>query len=479
MAWRAARNCLPTTTELIKRGVILQQSDCVFCLSTTETNTHLFTGCLFSTEVCNRVENWCRLPPSFFFDVQDLILLAENSSFSKDKRHILRGIVYTTLWVIWNERNARIFTNKKRRPLELVEIVKSTSFFWCHEDLHAINHGDSGFVVIRDGCTIFQFPVVRWKARSGGDGRLQAQVVMEKEGKRVGEDAARARILETDCQLRDIKSYSCLCSLKNVARARSVVKETGFGFLGSFRFVEGKDSNKMATTFEISGPASVFPDTKTDFENAVRTEDLPRTYNFLGRIRNNARKIITILVCVLTLLLACYLLLVNIRWDMGISLVINDVGIRSLYPDLKIGKNSLVTLGGNVSLPIRFEMSGDVKMSDLVDFNMSISINKNKTIKTSSKGVFQKSGDEHLIFVAFEPSQTRLQEEEIQILRQTMNVENIHMWIDITGSFVWRVDNPKLPIFIHTRGHTSFKCRIMYKDWFRGNRTSGCIIIFE
>ena len=27
------------------------------------------------------------------------------------------------------------------------------------ENLHAINLGDSGFVVIRDGCTIFQFPL--------------------------------------------------------------------------------------------------------------------------------------------------------------------------------------------------------------------------------------------------------------------------------------------------------------------------------
>ena len=131
LAWRAARNRLPTTSELSKRGVLLQQSDCVLCLSTTETNTHLFTGCLFTSEVWNRVEFWCRLPPSFFFDVQDLFLLAENSSFSKDERHILRGIVYTTLWVLWNERNARIFTNKKRRPIELVEIVKTTSFLWC------------------------------------------------------------------------------------------------------------------------------------------------------------------------------------------------------------------------------------------------------------------------------------------------------------------------------------------------------------
>ena len=55
---------------------------------------------------------------------------SENDSYSKDKRHILRGIVYTTLWVIWNERNARIFSNKHRRPIELVQIIKHTSYFW-------------------------------------------------------------------------------------------------------------------------------------------------------------------------------------------------------------------------------------------------------------------------------------------------------------------------------------------------------------
>lgn len=130
MVWRAARNRLPTTSELIKRGVTLHQSLCVFCHSMQETITHLFTGCMVTYEVWNRVESWCQLPHSFAFDVQDIILLAENDSYSKDKRHILRGIVYTTLWVIWNERNARIFSNKHRRPIELVQIIKHTSYFW-------------------------------------------------------------------------------------------------------------------------------------------------------------------------------------------------------------------------------------------------------------------------------------------------------------------------------------------------------------
>ena len=112
-------------------------------------------------------------------------------------------------------------------------------------------------------------------------------------------------------------------------------------------------------------------------------------------------------------------------------------------------------------------------MSHLVDFTMSISINKNKAIKTSSKGVFQKSGDEHLIFVAFEPSQTSLQEEEIQILQQMLNEEFKTAWIGITGSFVWHADNSEQLIFKHTRGHTSFECHIFYKDWLRGKNEFG------
>lgn len=33
------------------------------------------------------------------------------------------------------------------------------SFFFSSQGLHAINLGDSGFIVVRDGCTVFRSPV--------------------------------------------------------------------------------------------------------------------------------------------------------------------------------------------------------------------------------------------------------------------------------------------------------------------------------
>ncbi|XP_021995835.1 uncharacterized protein LOC110893019 [Helianthus annuus] len=109
MVWRAALNRLPTNTELIKRGVNLLHSGCTFCQVGTETACHLFTGCSYSNEVWNRIEVWCRLAPNILFDVSDVLQMPENQSLNKKARGILRGIIYTTLWAIWIERNNRIF----------------------------------------------------------------------------------------------------------------------------------------------------------------------------------------------------------------------------------------------------------------------------------------------------------------------------------------------------------------------------------
>lgn len=130
MVWRVARNRIPTTSELIKRGVNIQQPGCSFCQEELETTLHIFTGCPYSHEVWIRLEDWCKLSHTFFFDIPDILRLPESLSLSKDRKCILRGIVYTALWTLWNERNDRIFNNKQRRPLQIVEHIKSTSYFW-------------------------------------------------------------------------------------------------------------------------------------------------------------------------------------------------------------------------------------------------------------------------------------------------------------------------------------------------------------
>ena len=50
MVWRADLNRLPTRVELVKRGIQVDNNLCPLCDADQETSTHLFTGCLFTSE---------------------------------------------------------------------------------------------------------------------------------------------------------------------------------------------------------------------------------------------------------------------------------------------------------------------------------------------------------------------------------------------------------------------------------------------
>ena len=130
MAWRATLNRLPTKMELFKRGVPFQNNACAFCNSDEETALHLFTGCFYTAEIWTRVQTWCKIAPLLVFEVSDILKTVESQQFSSQASYILKGILITTMWAIWNERNKRIFEGKSRRPIEVVEIIKTTSYFW-------------------------------------------------------------------------------------------------------------------------------------------------------------------------------------------------------------------------------------------------------------------------------------------------------------------------------------------------------------
>ena len=63
-------------------------------------------------------------------EVADLVRMSLDQLKSKKEGRIIQGIMYTAMWVLWNERNARIFNNKARRAMEVVENIKILSFFW-------------------------------------------------------------------------------------------------------------------------------------------------------------------------------------------------------------------------------------------------------------------------------------------------------------------------------------------------------------
>jgi len=46
------------------------------------------------------------------------------------RRSFLHLIWLCCIWVLWNERNHRLFTNKVKSPVQLMEKVKITTLSW-------------------------------------------------------------------------------------------------------------------------------------------------------------------------------------------------------------------------------------------------------------------------------------------------------------------------------------------------------------
>ncbi|XP_076940525.1 uncharacterized protein LOC143609734 [Bidens hawaiensis] len=130
LAWRAEQDRIPMKDALTKRGMAFSDDSCLFCESNKKSSSHIFTGCIFATEVWSRISAWCRLNPIFAFDVRDLLMLVKGFKMGKYEKRAMHGIILTTLWCIWIARNERIFQRKTIKAIEVVTKIKSTSYFW-------------------------------------------------------------------------------------------------------------------------------------------------------------------------------------------------------------------------------------------------------------------------------------------------------------------------------------------------------------
>jgi len=66
-----------------------------------------------------------------------------SSGFTKSRCSFMYLIWFASNWVIWKERNARIFRTKESNPTQLLEKIKLFSFSWfkaysinCYYNFH-------------------------------------------------------------------------------------------------------------------------------------------------------------------------------------------------------------------------------------------------------------------------------------------------------------------------------------------------------
>jgi len=131
--WRLLRNRWPTKDNLVRRGVITNDTQlCVIgCGKKNETIDHLIIHCPIFGDLLQQIKTWIGV---FSVDPQQVMdhyyQFVYSSGGYTPRRSFLHLIWLCGIWVLWNERNQRLFANTARTTVPLLEKVKITSLKW-------------------------------------------------------------------------------------------------------------------------------------------------------------------------------------------------------------------------------------------------------------------------------------------------------------------------------------------------------------
>jgi len=131
-AWRLLWNRLPTKDNLCVHGAIPHDNQhCVIGRGDFETTHHLFRSCSFYVALWGQIRSWLGIAT-----IEPLCLSNHFYQFvyfggaSRTIRTFMQLIRLCFMWVLWNERNSRVFKNRDHTVHQLVEKIKLQSFWW-------------------------------------------------------------------------------------------------------------------------------------------------------------------------------------------------------------------------------------------------------------------------------------------------------------------------------------------------------------
>jgi hypothetical protein len=131
-AWRLLRDRLPTRANLVSRGILAPDLHyCVTGCGSIETAQHLFLSCSTFAPL------WTLVRASIGFSAVDAYSLSDHFvqfTYSvgglRARRSFLQLIWLACVWVVWNERNLRVFKNSATSVHQLLDKVKLFSYRW-------------------------------------------------------------------------------------------------------------------------------------------------------------------------------------------------------------------------------------------------------------------------------------------------------------------------------------------------------------
>jgi hypothetical protein len=135
--WRLLRNRLPTKDNLIRRMVLHQEdNDCVGGCGSPETAVHIILQCDFFGIMWQLIYKWVGIS----FISPDLVVdhfyhFGHLAGLPRYTYIYFQVIWHSTVWVIWKERNNRVFKHKAQDLIKLLDYVRFMSFSWLKAKL--------------------------------------------------------------------------------------------------------------------------------------------------------------------------------------------------------------------------------------------------------------------------------------------------------------------------------------------------------
>jgi len=123
---------LPTKGNLFRRGIVQHDDQmCVGGCRVQETIVHLFLNCGIFGQIWKTVRNWLGVYTALPANIMDHFLqFSSTSGYAKGRKSFMSLIWFATSWVLWKERNNRIFWGEENTTIKLLENIILLSFWW-------------------------------------------------------------------------------------------------------------------------------------------------------------------------------------------------------------------------------------------------------------------------------------------------------------------------------------------------------------
>ncbi|XP_076892326.1 uncharacterized protein LOC143544033 [Bidens hawaiensis] len=109
--WKLLLNRIPVAVNLLAMSLVSISRTCTFFSLSDEFPDHVFLNCVRAKEVWRVVSLWCGWDLTALGSMEQLLEVASHLS-SHSRKRILKAIIYSYIWSIWKQRNAKRSTKE-------------------------------------------------------------------------------------------------------------------------------------------------------------------------------------------------------------------------------------------------------------------------------------------------------------------------------------------------------------------------------